>query len=150
MTKWTNEEDALLRALPQPITRIAAREALRAAGFQGRSDNALSDHLHRLGLQRPERPGPWSEAEDAALRALVAQGRSGKDLVDALAGVGVMRTAKAISTRVERLAAAAPVTVAPLTPAVRAAQVARDFALINSVVARVFVSADLPLESHHV
>jgi hypothetical protein len=146
-TRWTPEEDTILCALPAPVTLDCARAALRACGVE-RSGSAISERIRVLDLPRPVR-GPWTAAEEATLLALLATGRSAHDetLVAALAAVGVTRTAQSISTRAYRLlngSATVPQDQAcvSVTPAQRRAKAARDFALINSVVARVFGSVE--------
>lgn len=146
-TQWAPEEDAILLALPMPITRDAAVKAMGFGGFD-RTPGAIVARLDKLDLQRPAKTDAWTDAEDAALLKLVATGVPVKTqaMVEALAAVGVYRTSKSISSRASRLRNAAPknpaVTAAARPterPTDRRLSVARDVALITAVLGRVFV-----------
>jgi hypothetical protein len=136
-TMWSPEEDAMLRALPTPVTldmRVALVESMRAAGYD-RTARAVQGRLYHLGLSLPPRAAAtWTPAEDATLRQVLDSGCD--DIVAAMAAAGVVRSAKAIGARINRL----PDPVAPVAPLPvdRRSRTARDFDLINTVLARVF------------
>lgn len=152
---WTPEEDAVLRALPTPVVRVSAVEAMAAAGFE-RTPAAIVAHLDALGIQRAERPEAWTPAEDAALMALLDTGLSpySEDIVPALAAVGVVRSFYSIKSRSYRLEHECNdkkrleyKAVPAVAPTDRSARIARDFALINTVLGRVFVADDRPADA---